>query len=305
MAAIEMKNVTKQFGGFVAVEDLNLTVREGEVFGFLGPNGAGKSTTINMLFDLIRPTKGRVSIFGHDPQSESRAVRKRIGILPEGYSLYDRLTAREHVEFACEMEESEDNPDEVLERIGLADDAERSVGEFSKGMSQRLALGLALVGDPDLLILDEPSSGLDPIGVRELREIVRQEADRGTTIFFSSHVLEQVEAVCDRIGIMRDGTLVAVDTIEGLRESTGSRFTVILTVDDVPDSHNLATIDGVTDVTVQNSTLRVECSDSSQKAEIISRVEETGTRVTDIDIEETSLENLFTEYTSTSEEMKT
>jgi ABC-2 type transport system ATP-binding protein len=304
MAAIKTEDLTKEFGGFVAVEDLNLTVREGEVFGFLGPNGAGKSTTINMLLDFIRPTEGNASVFGHDPRTESRAVRERIGILPEGYSLYDRLSAREHVEFAIEMEESDDDPDEILERVGLIADAERSVGGFSKGMSQRLALGLALVGDPDLLVLDEPSSGLDPAGAQELREIVRREANHGTTVFFSSHVLEQVEASCDRIGIMRDGGLVAVDTIEGLRESTGPEFTLVLTVDEVPDFHGLSSVDGVTNVTSEDSTLSVDCSDSSVKAEVISHVEETGVTVTDIGIEETSLEDLFTEYTSGKRETK-
>ena len=298
MAAIETENLTKRFDGFVAVEDLNLTVPEGEVFGFLGPNGAGKSTTIDMLLDFIRPTKGSVSVLGRNPQTESRAIRERIGVLPEGYSLYDRLSAREHVEFAVEMEEGDDDPDAVLERVGLAGDADRTVGGFSKGMTQRLALGMALVGDPDLLVLDEPSSGLDPSGAQELREIVREEADRGATVFFSSHIMEQVEAVCDRVGIMNDGNLVAVDTIEGLRESTGSEFEVVLSVEEIPASHNLPSIDGVTDVTVDDSTLRVACSDPSVKAKVISHVESAGATVTDIDIEETNLEDLFNEYAS-------
>lgn len=298
MVAIKTKNLTKRYGDFVAVKDLDLTVREGEVFGFLGPNGAGKSTTINVLLDFIRPTEGRVSVLGRDPQTESLAVRERIGVLPEGYSLYDRLSARDHVEFAIEMEESNDDPDVVLERVGLIEDADRTVGGFSKGMSQRLALAMALVGEPDLLILDEPSSGLDPTGAQELRKIVREEAARGATVFFSSHIMAQVEEISDRIGIMHDGNLVAVDTIEKLRESIDSEFEVVLSVEGAPASHNLTAIDGVTDVTVDDSTIRVACSGPSVKAAVISHVEATGMTVTDIEIEEANLEDLFNEYTS-------
>ncbi|WP_224271047.1 ABC transporter ATP-binding protein [Haloprofundus salinisoli] len=298
MAAIKTEELTKQYDGVTAVQNLDLTVQEGEVFGFLGPNGAGKSTTINVLLDFVRPTSGHVSVLGHDPRTGSRAIRNRIGILPEGYSLYDRLSAREHIKFAIEMEESDDDPRAVLDRVGLADDAGRSVGGFSKGMGQRLALGMALVGKPDLLILDEPTSGLDPSGTLKMREIVREEVDRGATVFFSSHLLDQVEAICDRVGIMTSGELVTVDSVEGLRESVGAESTLILTVDDRPGSLDLETIKGVTGVTINGATLRVSCSEPGVKAAVISQVQSAGATVTDITTEETSLEDVFEKYTA-------
>ncbi|WP_459194775.1 ABC transporter ATP-binding protein [Halosimplex sp. J119] len=298
MTAIETTALTKEYGDVRAVDGLSLTVEEGEIFGFLGPNGAGKSTTINMLLDYVRPTSGGISVLGIDPQERPQAVRARLGVLPEGYALYDRLSARKHVRFAAEMEGVDADPDALLERVGIEGDADRPVGGFSKGMTQRLALAMALVGEPDLLILDEPSSGLDPNGAREMREIVRAERDRGATVFFSSHVMEQVEAVCDRVGIMNDGDLVAVDTVEGLRGQLGAESTLVVTVDTVPDTSGVEAIGGVTDVTVREGALRVSCTDPGVKAEVIERVSAAGATVRDIDVEEASLEDLFSEYTN-------
>jgi ABC-2 type transport system ATP-binding protein len=301
MAAIRTQNLTKRFGeDVVAVEDLNLEVEEGEVFGFLGPNGAGKSTTINVLLDYLRPTEGTATVLGYDAQDETQQIHRRIGILPEGFDLYDRLTGRKHVEFAIDSKGSDDDPDAILDRVGLGPEAaDRKAGGYSTGMGQRLALGMALVGDPDLLILDEPSSGLDPNGARQMRELVREQAERGTSVFFSSHILGQVEAVCDRVGIMSDGRLVAEDTIEGLRESMGSGSTLELTVDRVPDDLDLAaTIEGVTEVTADGDVLRVAVTDSGVKSEVINEVEHRGATVTDITTQQASLEDLFAAYTT-------
>ncbi|MFD1641698.1 ABC transporter ATP-binding protein [Halohasta litorea] len=225
MAAIQLTDLTKRYGDHLAVDGVDLTIELGEVFGFLGPNGAGKSTTINILLDFIRPTGGTATVLGYDAQREPRAVHERVGVLPEGYSLYDRLTGREHLRLAGRLNGCSVDVETVLDRIGLAPaDAERPAGTYSTGMSQRLALGMATVGDPDLLVLDEPTSGLDPHGVSLLKRLVRAEADRGTTVFFSSHVLDHVEAVCDRVGILDTGRLIAVDTINGLREAVSAEM---------------------------------------------------------------------------------
>mgnify|MGYP000527066486 CR=1 FL=1 len=300
MAAIQTEGLTKRFGDdVVAVEDLDLTVEEGEVFGYLGPNGAGKSTTINVLLDYIRPTEGTATVLGHDAQDETQRIHERIGILPEGFDLYDRLSGRKHVEFAVDSKDTDDDPGEILDRVGLEPEAaERKAGGYSTGMAQRLALGMSLVGDPDLLILDEPSSGLDPNGARQMRELVREEASRGTTVFFSSHILGQVEAVCDRVGIMNGGRLVAEDTIEGLRESMGSGSALELSVDRVPDDLRLDGIEAVSDVTASGTVIRVTVSDPSAKSDVINRVEEQGATVTDISTEQASLEDLFAAYTT-------
>ncbi|WP_458184920.1 ATP-binding cassette domain-containing protein [Haladaptatus sp. NG-WS-4] len=298
MAAIQTTGLTKRFGDVVAVSDLDLEVEEGEVFGFLGPNGSGKSTTINMLLDYVRPTTGSATVLGYDAQAETQAIHRRIGILPDAFDLYDRLSGQKHVQFAIDSKQTDDTVADILARVGLsAEDAARPAGDYSKGMRQRLTLGMALVGDPDLLILDEPSSGLDPNGVREMREIIRAEAARGTAVFFSSHILSQVEAVCDRVAIMNRGELVTVDTIAGLRKATDSGATMELTVDSVPEVA-LADIDGVTNVTIDGNRIVVTYTESSAKAKVINRVEEAGSTVTDITTKESSLEDLFTTYTS-------
>ncbi|WP_266075350.1 ABC transporter ATP-binding protein [Haladaptatus caseinilyticus] len=297
MAAIRTKSLTKRFGDVVAVRDVSLTVEEGEIFGFLGPNGAGKSTTINMLLDFMRPSEGTAEVLGHDAQQEPRTIRNRIGILPEGYELYDRLTAREHLEFAIGAKNADERPMDLISRVGLMqEDADRKVGGYSKGMKQRLALASALVGDPDLLILDEPSSGLDPHGIAEMRELIRTEADQGTAVFFSSHILSEVEAVCDRVGIMNDGRLVAENTVEGLRNLSGTSSQLLLAVERVPSELNLTSIGGVSDVSIEDTTLRVSFSDPGKKARVVKRVD-AATNITDIESEEASLEELFTSYT--------
>src|SRR6056297_2772498 len=179
MAAIELDGVTKRFEDVTAVSNLSLTVEEGEVFGFLGPNGAGKSTTIDVLLDYVRPTTGTAHVFGHDAQRETRAVHERMGVLPDAYHTYGHLTPAQHLAFVAEARGVDADPEAVLDRVGILDAADRRVEGFSKGMRQRLVLGMALVGDPDLLVLDEPTTGLDPNGARQMRDIVREEADRG------------------------------------------------------------------------------------------------------------------------------
>ncbi|WP_049927047.1 ABC transporter ATP-binding protein [Halopiger goleimassiliensis] len=301
MPAIETTALTKRYGeNVVAVNDLDLTVEEGEVFGFLGPNGAGKSTTINLLLDFVRPTEGSATVLGHDVQREPKAIRSRIGVLPEGATLYERLTGREHLEWVIDNKGSDDDTDELLERVGLEPEAAaRSAGGYSTGMAQRLGFAMALVGDPDLLILDEPSSGLDPTGMQEMREIITAEADRGTTVFFSSHILGEVEAVCDRVGIMNDGRLVATGTLDALRENLDLDASISLDVEHVPDAlvADLENHEGVHSVTVDGSTITVACATTPVKYDVVTQVG-AATTVLDIVSEDTSLERLFNTYTT-------
>jgi ABC-2 type transport system ATP-binding protein len=305
MAAIEIDGVTKRYGDVVAVRDLSFEVEEGEVFGFLGPNGAGKSTTINILLDFVRPSEGEVRVLGHDVHNESVAVREHLGVLPEGFSVYDRLTGRQHLEFAIESKEADDDPDAILERVGLDGDGDRKAGGYSKGMAQRLVLGMALVGNPDLLVLDEPSTGLDPQGARQMRDIVREEAERGATVFFSSHILGQVEAVCDRVGILRDGQLVAEDSIEGLRDTTSADTVLYVTVGEVPDGAlaKVRGIEGVSEVTHSDRRLQISC-ENDVKTSVLSTLEDAGVEVEDFETEEASLEDLFMAYTTDRQEVE-
>jgi ABC-2 type transport system ATP-binding protein len=298
MAAIELHGVSKRYDDVVAVEDLDLGVKEGEVFGFLGPNGAGKSTTINMLLDFVHPSEGTIEVLGYDAHADSLRVRERIGVLPEGFDVYNRLTGRKHVELAIDSKEANDDADALLERVGIVDAADRKAGDYSKGMTQRLALAMALAGSPDLLILDEPSTGLDPNGALEMREIVREEVERGATVFFSSHILGQVEAVCDRVGILREGRLVAEDSVSGLRKAAGTDATLRITVGELPSRavDRVRALDGVSGVEQDGSVLRVGVKDGSKTA-VLSTLEEEGAEVRDFETEEASLEDLFRSYT--------
>ncbi|WP_459191952.1 ABC transporter ATP-binding protein [Halosimplex sp. J119] len=299
MAAIEIDGLTKRFGNVVAVDGLDLTVEEGEIFGFLGPNGAGKSTTIDILLDFIRPTAGTVTVLGHDAQREGEAVRRRTGVLPDAYHVYDRLSGRQHVEFAIDMKDVDDDPMALLDRVGIADAAGRKAGNYSKGMRQRLVLAMALVGDPDLLVLDEPSTGLDPNGAREMRDIIRAENNRGTTVFFSSHVMEQVEAVCDRVAIINRGHLVAVDTIDGLRDATETGEILYVYVSNLDDGivERVASLDEISSATVQDGRLRVTVDDVSKFA-ALHAIDANVVAVQDFSVVESSLEDLFVRYTN-------
>ncbi|MFB6111513.1 MAG: ABC transporter ATP-binding protein [Halobacteriaceae archaeon] len=301
MAAIRTTALRKDFGDVQAVADLDLTVESGEVFGFLGPNGAGKSTTINILLGFLRPSSGSVQVLGTDVTVDSLGVRRRTGLLPEGYEPYQNLTGREHVRSAIDTKGADDDPDVLLERVGLNPEAaRRAAGGYSTGMQQRLALAIALVGDPELLILDEPSAGLDPDGVALLRDIVREESTRGATVFFSSHILEEVEKVCDRVAILDDGRLVAEDSIDGLRAELGAAATITVEFEDgaVTDDGLAAvrSVGGVDDVTRANEKVTVDVARPSAKMPALQTLGEIGTAA-DVQVEDASLEALFEAYT--------
>ncbi|TYL39475.1 ABC transporter ATP-binding protein [Natronococcus pandeyae] len=301
MPAIAVDGLTKSYGQTLALDDLSFRVEEGEVFGFLGPNGAGKSTTINVLLDFVRPTAGQVEVLGFDAQTRSREIRSRTGVLPEGYQTYERLTARQHLEFAMESKGVEDDPERLLERVDLVDALDKKAGGYSKGMAQRLMLAMALVGEPELLILDEPSTGLDPNGAREMREIVRQENERGATVFFSSHIMEQVEAVCDRVGILRDGEMVAVDSVEGLRDSVSEGTTLRVTVDRIDDEvlQAVRSLPDVSNAAVEDEqppTLVVQVEGS--KTAVLGELENRGVEVHDFSTAKASLDDVFRSYTT-------
>jgi len=212
-----------------AVKDLNLDIRPGEVFGLLGPNGSGKTTTIKMLLGLLYPTRGRISIFGRPPTEVS--VKSRIGFLPEESYLYRFLVAHETLDFYGRLFRlpsriRKDRSDRLLDMVGLSHEARRPIGEYSKGMARRIGLAQALINDPELLILDEPTSGLDPIGARQIKDVIRALGKKGKTILLSSHILADVEDVCDRVTILYGGQQRAVGEIgELLRQRDVTQIT--------------------------------------------------------------------------------
>src|SRR5215475_2747632 len=223
---IETSGLTKRYGGVTAVCDLNLRVEAGQVFGFLGPNGAGKSTTIRMLMALQRPTQGRATLFGLDAAADSVTVHRRVGYLPGDLELYPRLTGRQHIDWFARSRGSVDDSStqRLLERFAVV--ADRPVRELSKGNRQKIGLVLAFMHKPELLVLDEPTSGLDPLMQHEFENLLRETAGEGRTVFLSSHELDEVQRVADRVAIIREGRLVAEDTVEGLRRAAPQKMEV-------------------------------------------------------------------------------
>ncbi len=217
---IEATGLTKSFGQFKAVDSLDLTVGGGELFGFLGPNGAGKTTTILVIAGFLRPTSGRLSVFGLDSWNDSVAIKRRLGFLPDLSSLYTNLTGDELLSFlgALQGGDVSHRRAELCDALELAQaDLARRIKGYSHGMKRKLAIIQALQHDPDLLVMDEPTQGLDPLIQQSFFTLLRAARERGTTIFFSSHVLSEVEELCERVGIIRDGRLVAVERVADLR----------------------------------------------------------------------------------------
>ena len=230
--AIRMEDLTKTYGRgktrVRAVEHINLEIAAGQVFGFLGPNGAGKTTTIRMLMDLIRPTTGKVEIFGINARTPG--ALRRVGALVEGPAFYGYLSARNNLEILARTA-NDYRPARIqmlFELVGLSANATRRVGDYSQGMKQRLGIATALLGDPDLVILDEPTNGLDPAGIQEIRTLIRDLAARqGKTVFLSSHLLSEVEQICDRIAIINHGEIICEGPVAGLLAKGKSSLRVL------------------------------------------------------------------------------
>jgi ABC-2 type transport system ATP-binding protein len=215
---IETERLTKSYGAHRGIVDVDLEVQEGEVFGFLGPNGAGKTTTMRILLDLIRPTSGRARVFGIETTADPVAIHKRVGYLPGEFDLYDRLTGAQTLEYFGNLRGGVDAAyrRELIERIDL--DPSRRFREYSRGNKQKVGLVAALQHRPDLLILDEPTAGLDPLIQQTFFEVVREAKAEGRTVFLSSHIIDEVQRTCDRVAIIREGRIVQVGTVESVRK---------------------------------------------------------------------------------------
>jgi ABC-2 type transport system ATP-binding protein len=256
VAAIETVGLTKFYGSRRGIEDLNLAVREGEVFGYLGPNGAGKTTTIRLLLDLIRPTRGRASIAGLDTHRQSLEARRRTGYLPGELKLPAQSTASSYLRFLGRLRGGVERRvvDELAERLEL--DLDRRIGSLSRGNKQKVGIVAAFMHDPEILVLDEPTSGLDPLKQQDVLELIGERAAAGRTVFLSSHELDQVEHVADRVGIVRDGRLVTVDAIATLKQRAVRRVEVRL-AGPATGLERLRDVPGVSELTVDDSVVRL------------------------------------------------
>src|SRR5690554_6920378 len=223
---IEVKNLSKNFGKFTAVHGISFSVAGGEIFGFLGPNGAGKTTTINMLTGLARPTAGKISICGQDGIKNIKRVQRFIGIVPDESNLYDELSGFENLVFCASLygmgkKEREAKARELLARFGLADTGERPFKAYSKGMKRKLTIAAGIIHNPKILFLDEPTTGIDVESARQIRSLILDMKERGTTVFLTTHYIEEAERICDRIAFIVNGKIVKTGAVNQLMENAG------------------------------------------------------------------------------------
>jgi ABC-2 type transport system ATP-binding protein len=289
--AIKTVGLTKHYGDVHALVDLNLEIESGEIFGFLGPNGAGKTTMIRTILDEIRPTAGGASILGMDSHERSVEIRRSIGYVPGDLAMYPNLTGRDTITYFSNLRGGVDwsYVDELADRLDA--DMTKKVGDLSSGNRQKIGLIQAFMNRPEVLIMDEPSSGLDPLVQREFQSMLREVTAKGSTVFLSSHTLSEVQRVADRVGIIRHGKLIALESVASLR-SKGLR-TVELFFDTSVDDSVFENVAGVSDVAVQNH--HVTLSFSGQMETLLNVVTSNYTLV-DISTQEADLEEIFLTY---------
>ncbi len=311
---IELRDLTKQYGSFTAVDHLNLTIRKGEIFGLLGPNGAGKTTTILMMLGLTEPSSGSVRVCDIDSTSNPIHVKKKVGYLPENVGFYDDLTGLQNLVFTGQLnsysaKEAKEKAEFFLEKVGMSENAGKKTLKYSRGMLQRLGLADVLIKNPEVIILDEPTLGIDPSGVREFLElIVRLSREQGITVLFCSHHLHQVQQVCDRVGIFVRGKLIAEGNIQTLSENlfSGSPYSVEVGLKNPPRGYHdqdsakwlhdlLADVDGVIAVSLNYGRYLIECK-RDVATEIASKVVESGAGLYYLNRKEFGLDDIYYRY---------
>ena len=297
MTALAVRGLRKRYGELAAVDGLDLSVERGELYGFLGPNGAGKTTTIRMALGLILPTGGEVEVLGETVGPGAPPPLARVGALVEEPAFWRFLSGRRNLEYfaraggrGADTRARLGRVGDVLARTGLADAADKRVKAYSQGMRQRLGIALALLGEPELLVLDEPTNGLDPSGMREMRRLLRQLADAGTTVFVSSHLLAEVEAMCDRVGVMARGRLVA-EGPPGMLRGAVTRYRIELD-DQARALTTLAALPGVRAETVPGG-IDVTLADGAAPADVNAALVAAGVRVSALVPERDTLEDVF------------
>jgi ABC-2 type transport system ATP-binding protein len=302
---IEANSLTKTYGNAVAVDHVSFTVGRGEIFGLLGPNGAGKTTTILMLLGLTEISGGKVSVLGFNPEREPLSVKRGVGYMPDMVGFYDQLTAADNLRYTARLigfpkTEREKRIGEALERVGLAESADKPVGTFSRGMRQRLGLAEILMKGAQIAILDEPTSGLDPHATAELLAIIRGFKGEGVSVLLSSHLLERVQSVCDRVALFSGGRIALMGSVADLgREILGGGYVVDIEADGAGLAERLALIPGVSGVERTGiGKLRLH-ADRDVRPEAAAEVVAMQGRLKYLGIQEPSLEAIYTQYFET------
>lgn len=302
-AVIATENLTKRYENVTAVDRLDLSVHSGEVFGLLGPNGAGKTTTILMLLGLSEPDEGRASVAGLDPSRDAIAVKQRVGYVPDSVGFYEQLSGRENLRFTARLNRLPEHTmteriETALTEVGLTERADDRVAAYSRGMRQRLGIADALIKDPEILILDEPTVAIDPAGVDEMLALIRRlPVERGVTVLLSSHLLEQVQTVCDRIGIFAQGRLVACGTIDDLSERNGE-FLIEVAATGLSIQGVASSLDGVIEVVDTSTDVAVVRASRDVREPLSRAIAEMGGAVTHLRVRSDDLADIYRRHFS-------
>jgi ABC-2 type transport system ATP-binding protein len=299
---IEVKNLTKCYGRTTVVRGISFSVKRGEIFGLLGPNGAGKTTTILMLLGLTSVSDGQVRLLGHDPAREPLEVKRRVGYLPDSVGFYDNLSAAGNLRYTARLNgftpaEREKRIKSSLAQVGLANVADKRVSTFSHGMRQRLGLAEILMKDAQIALLDEPGAGLDPQATIDLLEIIRNLKHRNASVLLSSHMLERVQSVCDRVALFNKGSIVLIGTVPELgRQVLGGGFHVVLEAEGQGLAERLATVSGVTAIETTGANGMRLLAERDVRPEVAAAIIAAGGRLLSLSVEEPSLEAIYTRY---------
>jgi len=295
--AITLENVSKKLGGRQVLNGVNFSIQTGDIFGYLGPNGAGKTTTIRIILGLMTPTHGKVSVLGKDVSVDGN--RRKVGFVLETDGLYDYMTAYENLIFYCNLygvSQSDGKIQDNLNLVRLGDRVRDKVSSYSKGMRQRLALARAMVHDPDILILDEPTAGVDPTGQIEVRQIILDMAARGKTIFFSSHNLDEVQRICNRIALINRGLIKLYGETEKLQRQMSNSEVIIETSAAIPDSllNELHSIAGLNIQKAQEKTIILTTTAELSVPDVVAILVQKGVRIEQVKRREASVEEIYT-----------
>lgn len=300
---LEVESLIKDYGPVRALDGVSFAVSEGEMFGLLGPNGAGKTTLLSIISCLIRSTSGRATLFGKELSPNNRLIRQQIGIVPQESALYDDLSARENLSFFGKLygmggASLRKRIDDVLQAIGLSDRATRRVGTFSGGMKRRLNLGVAIIHEPRLLLLDEPTTGVDPQSRNHLFDEIRRINQAGMAVIYTSHYVSEVESLCNRVAIMDHGRLIACDELDVLMQHLQSVIRFRVTPDPAPLVSRLVTRDDIVVRTTDDNAIEIECNEiKTTLIQVMTLLNELQLGLVSLETEEPSLEHVFLHLT--------
>ena len=305
MKIINVKNLSKSFGDFPAVKEINFSVEKGEVFGFLGPNGAGKTTTINMLTGLARPTSGKITISGQDGVKDIKKVQQIIGIVPDESNLYEEMSGFENLVFCASLygmkkEHREKRARELLAQFALDDTGNRPFKAYSKGMKRKLTIAAGIIHKPEILFLDEPTTGIDVKSARQIRELIKVLNDKGTTIFLTTHYIEEAERLCRRIGFIVNGKVIKVSNVNDLMREAQQENVVEFTIDKTSAALKNSLLDNFPEITIKkvsDHNVRIGSAEKIELMPFMNFFDANGVKISEAKIIRPSLEEVFVQIT--------